>query len=421
MTNDILEPLIENDNFDFEAFQKEAIAGLKAGRPFLGKDGVATPLLKRILEASLEGEIEVHVADTKSQSNRRNGKTSKVVKSDSGAFELETPRDRNGTFEPEIVKKRQTILNASLDNKILSLYSAGMSYQDVKEHLEEIYDVSVSEATISAITDKLLPLIAQWRNRPLESVYPIVFLDAMFFKMREEGRVVSKALYNILGVNQSGHKEILGFYLAETEGANFWLGILNDLKARGVEDILIACVDGLTGFPEAIAAAFPKTEVQLCVIHQIRNSLKYVASKDQKDFMRDLKTVYQAETKNLAEANLLKLEEKWNNKYPMVIKSWRNKWDLLSTYFKYSYDIRRVIYTTNPIEGFHRQVRKFTKAKGAFTSENALFKLLYCACQKIKEKWNMPLKNWALTISQLDIYFPGRLKLELYLGADTVS
>lgn len=238
MKDDVLDQFIENTDFDFEAFQKEAIAGLKAGKPFLGKDGVATPLLKRLIEASLEGEMEAHMAETKSEANRRNGKSSKTVKSDSGTFELDTPRDRNGSFEPEIVKKRQTILNASLDNKILSLYSAGMSYQDVSAHLAEIYGVNVSEATISAITDKLLPIVSEWRNRPLESVYPIIFLDAMFFKMREDGRVVNKALYTILGINQTGHKEILGFYLAENEGANFWLGILNDLKARGVEDIL---------------------------------------------------------------------------------------------------------------------------------------------------------------------------------------
>lgn len=423
MKEDILKKVTESEDFDFEAFKEDVISGLKAGRPFLGKDGTVTPLLKRLIEASLEGEAEAHVADTKFQSNRRNGKSSKKVKSDSGTFELETPRDRNGTFEPEIVKKRQTILNATLDNKILSLYSAGMSYSDVSGHLAEIYDVEVSEATISAITNKLLPLVSEWRNRALDAVYPIIFLDAMFFKVRDEGRVVNKALYNILGVNQSGHKEILGFYLADGEGSNFWLSILNDLKARGVEDILIACIDGLTGFPEAIAASFPKTEVQLCIVHQIRNSIKYVSSKDQKSFMVDLKTVYQAETKNLAESNLIKLEEKWGKKYPMVLKSWNNKWENLSAYFKYSHDIRRMVYTTNPIEGFHRQVRKFTKAKGAFTSESALFKLVYCACQKIKEKWNMPIRNWALIISQLDIYFPGRLKIELSsdLGADTVG
>jgi len=423
MNEVVSQKIIETEDFDFDKLKEEVVSGLRTGRPFLGKDGTLTPLIKRLVEASLEGEIEAHVASTKDQANRRNGKNSKIVKSDSGTFELETPRDRNGTFEPEIIKKRQTILNATLDNKILSLYSAGMSYADVSSHLAEIYGVEVSEATISAITNKLLPLVSEWRNRPLDAIYPIIFLDAMFFKMREEGKVINKALYNILGISQSGHKEILGFYLADSEGSNFWLGVLNDLKARGVEDILIACVDGLTGFPEAIAASFPKTEVQLCIVHQIRNSIKYISSKDQKSFMVDLKTVYQADTKNSAEFNLLQLEEKWGKKYPMVIKSWRSKWDNLSAYFKYSCDIRRLIYTTNPIEGFHRQVRKFTKAKGAFTSENALFKLIYCACQKIKEKWNMPIQNWALTISQLDIYFPGRLKIELGsdLGADTLG
>lgn len=422
MSKDILKQVTESEDFDFAGFQKEVVDGLKAGRPFLGKDGTLTPLIKRLIEASLEGEVEAHIAETKPQSNRRNGKNIKTIKSDYGAFELETPRDRNGSFEPEIVKKRQTILNATLDNKILSLYASGMSYSDIGGHLSDIYEVDVSEATISAVTDKLLPIVTEWRNRPLESVYPVVFFDAMFFKIREEGRVVTKALYNMLGVTQSGHKDILGFYLADSEGANFWLGALNDLKARGVEDILIACVDGLAGFPEAITASFPKTEVQLCIVHQIRNSIKYVATRDQKNFMTDLKTVYQANTKEVAELNLSRLDDTWGKKYPMVLKSWNNKWDILSTYFKYSHDIRRLIYTTNPIESFHRQVRKFTKSKGAFTSENALFKLVYCACKKIREKWNMPIQNWALTVSQLDIYFPNRIKIELSLdvGTDTV-
>jgi transposase-like protein len=266
---------------------------------------------------------------------------------------------------------------------------------------------------ISSVTDKLLPVITQWRSRPLESIYPIIFLDAMWFKSREEGKVLQRVIYNILGINQQGQKDILGFYSAENEGANFWLGVLNDLRNRGVEDILIACVDGLTGFPEAIQAAFPKTEVQLCVVHQIRQSLRYVASKDQKVFMKDLRTVYGADTQDLAEQNLLLLDEKWGHQYPMVIKSWQTKWDHLSTYFKYTKPVRRLIYTTNPIEGFHRQVRKYTKSKGAFTSENALFKALYCAIEQIKKKWNMPVRDWALTISQLDIFFKDRLNVGL--------
>jgi transposase-like protein len=276
-----------------------------------------------------------------------------------------------------------------------------------------MYDVDISCAVISSVTDKLLAVITQWRSRPLESIYPIIFLDAMWFKAREEGKVVQRVIYNILGINQQGQKDILGFYSAESEGANFWLSVLNDLRNRGVEDIFIACVDGLTGFPDAIQAAFPKTEVQLCVVHQIRQSLRYVASKDQKAFMKDLKTVYTADTKDLAEQNLLSLDEKWGHQYPMVIKSWQTKWDHLSTYFKYTKPVRRLIYTTNPIEGFHRQVRKYTKSKGAFTSENALFKALYCAIKQIKKKWNMPVRDWSLTISQLDIFFKDRLNVGL--------
>lgn len=404
--------LSENTSFNYADFERDALARLQQGEPLMGKGGIVMPLIKRLIEASLEGELSAHLAESEGK-NRRNGKSKKTVQSSTGAFELETPRDRDGSFEPQLVKKRQTILNASLDEKILALYGIGMSYQDISAHLSEMYGVDASPALISKITDQLLPVITEWRNRPLESVYPIVFLDAMFFKAREEGKVVTKAVYNILGINQQGKKEILGFYIADGEGAHFWLGVLNDLRARGVEDIFIACIDGLNGFPDAIASAFPKTEIQLCVVHQIRHSLKYVASKDQKEFLADLKTVYKAQTKDLAEQRLLELDEKWGKKYPMVLRSWQSKWEELSAYFKYSAEIRRMIYTTNPIEGFHRQVRKFTKSKGAFTSENALVILIYCACQQIMKKWNQPMHNWALIVSQLDIYFQGRLKIEL--------
>jgi len=407
MTQDnILSKLSKDSHFDFAEFQKEAIQKLKSGQALLGEKGVLTPLIKQIIEASLEAEIGHHMdeCDTSGVTNRRNGKTTKTVQTAHGPIDLDTPRDRAGTFEPEIVKKRQTILNESLDDKVLGLFGLGMSYQDIRNHMQEMYGTEISQGLLSKITDKLLPVITDWRNRSLEPIYPIVFLDAMFFKVRENNKVSTKAVYNIIGVTQSGCKEILGFYLAESEGANFWLGVLNDLKARGVEDILIACIDGLTGFPEAIAASFPKTEIQLCIVHQIRNSLKYIVSKDQKPFMADLKTVYKAETKELAEQRLLELDENWGKKYPMVIRSWENKWDELSAYFKYSEEIRRLIYTTNPIEGFHRQVRKYTKSKGAFTSENALVKLVYCASQQIGKKWNQPMHNWALIVSQLDIY-----------------
>lgn len=407
--------LINNPNFNFAEFQQEAIAKIKSGQALTGKDGVLTPLLKELLEAALEGEMESHLQDCQEQSqpNRRNGKTKKTIKTATSSFELETPRDREGSFEPEIIKKRQTVLNESLDNKVLALYGLGMSYQAIAEHLSEMYGLDVSCAKISQVTDRLLPVITEWRNRSLDAIYPVVFLDAMHFKLRDEGKVVHKAIYSILAINQSGCKDILGIYVSESEGAHFWLSVLNDLKARGVEDILIASIDGLKGFPDAIAQVFPKAEIQLCVVHQIRNSLKYVVSKDQKAFMRDLKNVYRASSKDLAEHHLVELEERWGKKYPIVLKSWHANWELLSHYFKYPEELRRMVYTTNIIEGFHRQVRKYTKSKGAFTSENALLKLVYCACQRVQEKWNQPMHNWALIISQLDIYFTGRLNLDI--------
>jgi putative transposase len=406
---------IDLENFDFNQFQAEAIEQLKSGQSLTGKGGILTPLIKKILEAALEGEMDSHLSECKLDNlpNRRNGKLTKTIKTDTGSFGLSTPRDRDSSFEPEIIKKRQTVLNESLDNKILSLYALGMSYEAIGDHLTEMYGLEVSPAKISQITDRLIPVITEWRNRPLETVYPIVFLDAMHFKVRVDGKVSSKAFYSVLGVNKSGVKDILGLYLSENEGAHFWLGVLNDLRARGIEDILIASIDGLKGFPEAIATVFPKTEIQLCVVHQIRNSLKYVVSKDQKAFMVDLKRVYQATSKDLAEHHLVELEEQWGKKYPAVLKSWNTNWEALSQYFKYPEALRRIIYTTNIVEGFHRQVRKYTKNKGAFTSENALLKLIYCACQKILEKWNQPMHNWALIASQLQIFFDGRLDLEL--------
>ena len=315
---------------------KYIIDGLYQGKPLLGSQGLLTQIAKDLTELALQGEMDSHLIDggLEEGSNRRNGISTKTMKTSAGSFELEVPRDRNSTFEPQLVKKRQTTLTDELDSKILALYGLGTSYNDISNHLLDIYGVEVSQATISAVTDKLLPQISEWRNRPLESIYTIVFLDAMFFKTKHENKMMTKAIYNIMGINQRGHKEILGFYSAESEGSHFWLGVLNDLKARGVEDILIACIDGLKGFPEAIQASFPHTEVQLCVVHQIRNSIKHVASKNQKEFMKDLKTVYQAETKDLSEYNFLRLEDKWGSKYPMVVKSWQNNWDNLTSYFK---------------------------------------------------------------------------------------
>jgi transposase-like protein len=391
----------------------EALEAIKAGAAIDGKDGILAPLIKQLTEAALEAELETHLGNE--IRNRKNGRSSKRMKSSAGEFELEVPRDRNGTFEPQFVKKHQTHMSDQIEKKILSLYALGNSYTQISEHIEEFYGIHFSKATISAVTDKVIPLLKEWQQRPLEKVYPFVWLDAIHYKIKENGRYISKAIYTILGVNLSGKKEILGLYLSENEGANFWLQVLTDLSNRGIEDILIASVDGLKGFPEAINATFPQTEVQLCIVHQIRNSLRYVASKNQKEFMKDLKLIYQAISKEAAEIELARLEEKWGDKYPIVINSWRNKWENLSYYFKYPEDIRRIIYTTNIIESVHRQFRKLTKTKGAFPNENSLLKLLYMGIQNAQKKWTMPMRNWSLTISQLAIFFEGRLDMALEL------
>ena len=395
--------------FDLE----EALEAIKAGASIDGKDGVLTPLIKQLTEAALEAELETHLGNE--LRNRKNGKSFKTMKSSVGEFSLAVPRDRNGTFEPQFVKKHQTYMSDQIEQKILALYALGNSYSQISEHIEDFYGVHFSKATISAVTDKVIPLLKEWQQRPLERIYPFVWLDAIHYKIKENGRYVSKAIYTILGVNLSGKKEILGLYLSENEGANFWLQVLTELSNRGIEDILIASVDGLKGFPEAINTIFPQTEVQLCIVHQIRNSLKYVASKNQKEFMKDLKQVYQAISKEAAELELDRLEEKWGNNYPIVINSWRNKWENLSYYFHYPEDIRRIIYTTNIIESVHRQFRKLTKTKGAFPNENSLLKLLYMGIQNAQKKWTMPMRNWSLTISQLAIFFEGRLDKALEL------
>jgi|LGVE01.1.fsa_nt_gb transposase-like protein len=399
-----------DSDFDFQ----KALKAIQSGQPLMGKEGVLTPLIKNLTEAALEGELESHLGQ-EIIANRRNGKTQKTIKSLNGNFELNSPRDRAGTFSPKLVKKHQTTLNDEIEQKIIALYGLGMSYKDISTHLQDIYGIEVSAGTLSAVTDKIIHTVKEWQARPLESIYPIVWLDAIHYKIREDGKVLSRAVYTILGVNLEGRKEILGLYISENEGANFWLQVLTDLSNRGVNDILIACVDGLKGFPEAIETIFPATEVQLCIVHQIRNSLKYVGSKNRKEFMVDLKRVYKASNKDLAESELDVLEDKWNDKYPIVIKSWRNNWERLSQYFKYPEDIRRIIYTTNTIEAVHRQFRKLTKTKGAFPNQNSLLKLLYMGIQNASKKWTMPIQNWSLTISQLAIFFEGRLDKELRL------
>lgn len=398
---------MSNSNLPFDL--EEAIAHIKAGKPLNGKDGLLTPLIKQLTEAALQAEQEAHLASD-DQPNRKNGTTPKTVKTGAGSFELNTPRDRAGTFEPQLIKKHQTHLTDDLERKILALYAHGNSYQSIREQLKDYYDIDFSNGTLNAVTDKLLPELQNWRERDLDPMYPIVWLDAIHYKIKENGRFVSKAVYTILALTIEGKKELLGLYLSDAEGAHYWLGVLTDLQNRGVKDILIACVDGLKGFPDAIETIYPDTEVQLCIIHQIRNSVKYVASKNQKIFMADLKTVYKAATKNAAEIALDELDNKWGKQYPVVIKSWRNKWDNLSVYFKYPEDVRKAIYTTNAVEAVHRQFRKLTKTKGGFPNENSLLKLLYAGVLNASEKWTHPVQNWNLTLSQMAIHFEGRLE-----------
>lgn len=400
--------------WDYEALKKKTLEQFRSGKDLFSKGGAFAPLLKDFLEAALQAELDEHLEqEDEDQNNRKNGYNTKLLKTGAGTIELDTPRDRNSDFSPEIVKKRETILANSLESKIIGMYGLGMSFRDISAHIKDMYDTDISAATLSTITDKVIPLVKEWQVRPLEDTYCIVWLDGMHYKVKQDGRVQSRCVYNILGITTEGRKEILGMYVSESEGANFWLSVLTDLQTRGVKDILIACIDNLKGFAEAISTVFVQTEVQSCIVHQIRNSLKYVASKDQKIFMEDLKPVYQAVNKSEAEEKLEALSEKWNKKYPVVIDSWKRNWEKLTTYFKYPPAIRKLVYTTNTIEGYHRQIRKVTKTKGSFTSDIALLKLMYLATKNIEKKWTMPLSNWSITVSQLSIIFGDRLKLNL--------
>jgi len=393
-----------------EEFRKKAAELIREGKPLTGADGVFTPLIKQVLEASLEGELDTHLAKKKSiKKNRRNGRTQKNLKSSFGTFEISTPRDRDGSFTPRTIEKRQTQLPGDLEDKILGLYGLGMSYSDIQAHLEEMYGISVSDGTINNITDRVIPALREWQSRILEPIYAIVWMDAMHFKIREDGKIRSKAVYSILGVNLEGRKEVIGLYLGDNESASFWLQVLTDIQQRGVEDILIASIDNLKGFPQAIENIFPKTEVQLCVIHQIRNSLKYIPWNQQREFMKELKLVYKASSVEIALHQFKLLEKKWGKKYPVVFRSWRANWDHLTQYFKYPESIRKLIYTTNTVEGYHRMVRKVTKTKGAFTSDMAMMKLVYLATLNFQKRWNNSVFNWPTILNSLMIYFEERI------------
>ena len=394
--------------FSFRDFEEEAVKQLREGKALEGKDGILAPLIKRLVEASLEGELDAHL-DESAEANRRNGKGSKQVKTGFGTVSITTPRDRNGSFEPQTLAKRQTTLGEALDHKVISMYGKGMSYSDICSHLEELYGLLVSPATLSAITDRVLEDVKQWQNRPLESVYPIVWLDAIHFKVKEQGSIETKAVYCVIGLNREGIKDLLGLYIGESEGARFWLQVLSDIQNRGVQDIFISCIDNLKGFAEAIESVFPATEIQLCVIHQLRNTIRYISTKDKKEVLADLREVYQAPALEQAEKGLFELDLKWAKKYPLMIKSWLNNWNRLSGYFKYPKEIRTIIYTTNIIESFHSQLRKVTKTKRVFHSDQSLLKLLYLVFQNNKRGWLAPVKAWKQLRAQLSIIFEQRI------------
>ena len=394
---------------------KADLSEAKTYSDLMGKDGAIKKLLGKSIEQMLESELTEHLGYDKyspigkNSGNSRNGKTQKTLKNDNGEIEITVPRDRNSKFDPVIVKKYEKTIGP-IEDKIISMYAKGMTTRDIQTHVTELYGIDISPTLVSNITNKLIDLAEQWHSRPLEKAYSIVFFDAIHYKIRDEDtrKVVSKAAYTSLAIDFEGHKDLLGLWVSEAEGANFWLTVLTELKNRGVEDIFIACIDGLKGFPEAINSVFPKTEIQLCIIHQIRNTLRYIASKDQKEFMKDLKPVYKAATEEAASLNLKTLEEKWGTKYPLPIKSWKNNWDNLATFFKYPQEIRTAIYTTNAVEAVHRQFRKVTKSKSLFPNDDALKKMLFLAYRDLSKKWTMPIRNWALVISHFSIYFEDR-------------
>ena len=407
---------MENLDELFEQFKKD-LSKAKTYKDLMGKDGAIKKLMKASIESMLEAEMTEHLGYEKNDptgnnsGNSRNGKYPKNIKSDNGVIDLEVPRDRNGEFEPIVVKKGESRLG-ELEDKIISMYAKGMTTRDIQAHIEEIYGANISPALVSHITDKIQGLAVEWQNRPLEAVYPIVFFDAIHYKVRDEGtkKVASKAAYTCLGLNIDGHKDLLGLWVGEAEGATFWLSVMTELKNRGVKEICIACVDGLKGFPETINTVFPRAEVQLCIVHQIRNSMKYVATKDQKAFACDLKTVYSAPTEEAALLNLQTVEDIWGKKYILSMKSWRNNWSQLSVFLKYPEEIRTMIYTTNAVEALHRQFRKVTKSKSIFPNDDALKKMLYLAYRDIAKKWNMPVRNWSIVIGHFSVMFADELQ-----------
>lgn len=366
-------------------------------------------LLERVMEAELDDHLQHDKHTNSIDGNYRNGHGSKTIRMDDGELEIATPRDRVGTFEPQLIPKRQRSFKG-FDDKIISMYGLGMSTRDIASHLEEMYNIEVSHELIANATDGIMDEVRSWQHRPLDEVYPILYLDAMVIKVKDGKSIINKSLYMAMGVNMEGNKDILGLWLANSEGAKFWLSVLNELKNRGVKDILIACCDGLTGFPEAINATFPQTQVQLCIVHMIRNSLRFVFYKDLKAVVKDLKPIYQAIDEDHASSALLEFGERWDSRYPMISESWARHWSEIIPFLQYPEFIKRAIYTTNIIEASNRQVRKVIKTKGSFPNDDSVYKIVYLALQNARKKWTMPIRDWSLALNQFFILFPGRCR-----------
>jgi putative transposase len=403
----------------------ELLKDYRKPEDLLGDNGLLQQLTKALVERALQGELthhlgyEKHAADGDNSGNSRNGTTPKTLKGKRGQVQIDVPRDRNSEFEPQLVKKGQTRFDG-LDEKVISLYARGMTQREIQGHLEEIYGIEISPSLISTVTDAVLDEVRAWQARPLDAVYPILYLDALQVKVKSQGRVVNKAIYLAFGVNLYGLKEVLGMWAAEAEGAKFWMQVVTELKSRGVQDVLIACVDGLKGFPEAIEAVFPQTQVQLCMVHLVRHSLSYVSHKDRKAVADGLKSVYQAATADEAERQLARFEEEWDNKYPVIARSWRQNWARVIPMFSYPSEIRRAVYTTNTIESLNMTLRKVSKNRPLFPNDEAVYKLMYLALRNISKRWTMPIPNWSAAINQFAILFDGRVSMG-GLGSNTLT
>ena len=386
----------------------------KTPEEILGKNGLLKQLTKRMVERALEGEMNEHLGYKKHQkniptSNSRNGSSKKTVKGDLGELELNIPRDRDGSFEPALIEKHQTRFDG-FDDKIIAMYAHGMTTRDMSSQLKDIYGVNLSASFISNVTDSIMPEVKAWQSRPLESIYPIVYLDAIHIKNRNDGPVIAKPVYLAIGINLEGIKEVLGMWIARTEGAKFWLSILTELKNRGIKDIFIASVDGLKGFPEAIESVYPETQVQLCIVHMVRNSLKFVSWQQRTEMARDLKAIYSSVTEEEGRHMLDCFAEKWDDTHPTISKSWKNNWSRLSTFFDYPEAIRKIIYTTNAIESLNYSLRKIVKTKGSFPNDDAVFKIIYLGLMNASKKWGRPIHNWMAALNHFAILFEERIK-----------